>query len=611
MDLEQTIEQPMFAPSGDTDSLVVLLPVSEMSTASVPAASTSVTVTEVVTISTAELDKHIRAIMDTCGQLVAERDRVTAEIRRQAKDVLHPALIEMRKRYNNPGARTDLLPGILTFEAYLRSIRFCSSILRVWDHRRRQKELEGLLPSDGQKRIGSGSSGRPAGSSSPMAANPDDVVVGDATSALVNLGFRRSDAKQAIGQALTADPTLANDLDGLLRSALGGQSQIKPATGYGNADPGPAEREAASAAAGKSQVAPIIAEYEQTVAATDSDTATNENDSTSDSNVVIKPTESDTEGVRLVEDGFLVVTTPAPTLKATLFEHEVGSNQNRGTNATLRDVFNRMADTTDIENALQDTLQKITLPMLDQHPYMQIDTPFRPKLEISVTFYRAGRARISAGDWVEYRGGDNRLTKQIGAEAALGRVVEADAFSRPRITWFNGTKWMKPYALFDEEAVHVLFADQAASAYPGAFDSYSEPTAPKRPAAVPTMEADASASIAPSAVAAPAVSAGDPAMEDARENPVLSNAISPSPAESLAEDTLPVRSAGPVARGFLPHWEATCTQLVPGKKYQVRPAPSGGYGIYEPHSTILLKWYAEEDDARDAIDQLQESALVA
>ena len=95
---------------------------------------------------------------------------------------------------------------------------------------------------------------------------------------------------------------------------------------------------------------------------------------------------------------------------------------------------------------------------------------------------RPQRRGISAGDWVEYRGGDDRLTKQIGAEAALGRVVEADAFSRPRVTWSNGTKWLKPYSLFNQEAVHVMFADQAASAYPEAFSTHSEPALSKPPA---------------------------------------------------------------------------------------------------------------------------------
>ena len=189
----------------------------------VPVAPTSVTVTEVVTI--ADLDKRIRGTMGTCGQLVAERDRATAELRRQAKDILHPALIDMRERYSNPGARTDLLPGITTFSRYLESIGFCESLLRVWDHRAK-KNLESLLPNDGQKRIGSGSPS--SGSSSPVVVNPDNAVTGDATSALVNLGYRRSDAKQAIEQALTADTTLANDLDGLIRQANGGLSKVAP-----------------------------------------------------------------------------------------------------------------------------------------------------------------------------------------------------------------------------------------------------------------------------------------------------------------------------------------------------------------------------------------------
>jgi hypothetical protein len=437
----------MFTQAGEADSLAVSLPASEKSTALVPVAPTSVTVTEVVTVSTADLDKHIRATMGTCGQLVAERDRATAEIRRQAKDVLHPALIEMRKRYNNPGARTDLLPGISTFEAYLLSIGFCSSILRVWDHRNRQKELEGLLPSDGQKLIGSGSSSGPVGSSSPVGTDhdPDDTVTGDAISALVNLGFRRADAKQAIEQALTADAKLVNDLDGLLCNALGGLSKVKPTSG-------------------NDEATAIIADDAQGV-------------------TTANPTESESAGVRLTDEGPLLVAPPAAVSKAKLLEGEVGSDQVRGAYAKLRSVFNRVADTAVIESALQDTLAEIVLPMLDQHPYMQVDTPYRPELQISVTLKRAGRTRICAGDWVVYRGGDDRLTKQIGAEAALGRVVEADAFSRPRVTWSNDATWLKPYSLFNQEAVHVLFADQAASAYPEAFSTYSELAQPKPPGA--------------------------------------------------------------------------------------------------------------------------------
>jgi hypothetical protein len=42
------------------------------------------------------------------------------------------------------------------------------------------------------------------------------------------------------------------------------------------------------------------------------------------------------------------------------------------------------------------------------------------------------------------------------------------------------------------------------------------------------------------------------------------------------------------------------TQLTPGRKYIVRPAPLAGYGVYDGNSLIQL--HAEEDDARDAVD---------
>ncbi len=333
---------------------------------------TSVTVTEVVPISIEDLDKHIRSTMSTCGQLVAQRDRITGELRSQAKDILYPALIEMRKHFYNPGARTDLLPGIPTFGAYLGSIGFCESLLRVWDHRAK-KDLEGLL---GQKRIGSGSSSAP-GSSSLVVTNddPDNAVKGDATSALINLGYKRADAKQAITHALNADQSLASNLNGLIRFALSkgrvapasapAEETISPKTppnisnatnvanekeieqmdreidakatdNHGPAEnplpeiiPGLTRREspappveqdkhghaalyhgaqaAAVATAAKNLAG---ANKEQAVVAADSSVLTNENNSTSDSSVVIDPTELECAGVRPAEEGFLFAAPP-------------------------------------------------------------------------------------------------------------------------------------------------------------------------------------------------------------------------------------------------------------------------------------------------------------
>jgi hypothetical protein len=91
-----------------------------------------------------------------------------------------------------------------------------------------------------------------------------------------------------------------------------------------------------------------------------------------------------------------------------------------------------------------------------------------------------------------------------------------------------------------------------------------------------------------------------------KENLPLPNKDSTVQAETLVEDN----SSVPLQDAAAQHGETACAQLVPGKKYQVRQAPSGGYGIYEGRSTALVQWYAEEDDARDAIDQLKECELV-
>jgi hypothetical protein len=75
--------------------------------------------------------------------------------------------------------------------------------------------------------------------------------------------------------------------------------------------------------------------------------------------------------------------------------------------------------------------------------------------------------------------------------------------------------------------------------------------------------------------------------------------------QNLVDDNSTARQTDSEARTLRPPANMVWTQLVPGKKYQVRQAPSGGYGIYEARSTVLMQWYAEEDDARDAIDQVR------
>jgi len=88
--------------------------------------------------------------------------------------------------------------------------------------------------------------------------------------------------------------------------------------------------------------------------------------------------------------------------------------------------------------------------------------------------------------------------------------------------------------------------------------------------------------------------------EAIKENPPLPNEVSSVPAQDLVNDNSPVPLQGSAAQ----HGETTCTQLVSGKKYQVRPAPSGGFGIYEGRSLVLMQLFAKEDDARDAINSV-------
>jgi predicted small secreted protein len=515
------------------------------------------------------------------------------------------ALLEIKSRFKNQGVRNDLHElKVAGWHDYLKSIGVNPSTFRTWKHRTETKQLVAIVDRPAPATNRKGSVG------TPRKTGPNPARATAAQAAAKNL----ADAKRQLRSAAAAGSVQAAAIIAEYEQAVITadssaltDSDVDPVGD--DADDDTAESSPFAGCDGFGEVksaAELLAEHAKMMLDVLTGTSV-----MSDSMRITRAATLVKDLQRALDEGFLVVTASGPTPTVPVIECEIVPDGNRDAMATLRNVYNRMADTADIENALEVALEEFVQPMMAEHPYMQVGKPYRPELQISVTFYRAGRARINAGDWVEYRGGDDRLKKQIGAEAALGRVVEADGFSRPRITWFNGTKWVKPYALFDEEAVHVLFADQASSAYPEAFSTYSEPALSKPPTAVPTMEADASASSAPSAVAALAASAGAHGMEDARENPVLSNAVSPSPVESLAEDNLPAYLAGAVTLGFLPHGEATWTQLLPGKKYQVRPTPSGGYGIYEARSTVLMQWYAEEDDARGAIDSVIATAACA
>jgi alkylated DNA repair dioxygenase AlkB len=140
-----------------------------------------------------------------------------------------------------------------------------------------------------------------------------------------------------------------------------------------------------------------------------------------------------------------------------------------GTLEELRQRIACMADTDEIEKALKKFFDELVAPLLEHHAYA-------PAHHVSVSVRRHRndhRDRISVGDWLEYRGRDRRLTEQIGAERSLGRVIGKDVLFRPRVRWYSGGKeWLKPYSLFGQSSVRVLFDFQAAEHYPEEFNSY-------------------------------------------------------------------------------------------------------------------------------------------
>jgi DNA repair photolyase len=106
-------------------------------------------------------------------------------------------------------------------------------------------------------------------------------------------------------------------------------------------------------------------------------------------------------------------------------------------------------------------------PILEHHLF-----PLTHSVSVGIS-RKDKRRRIGVGDWIEYKGGDSRLTEQIGKEWSPGRVVGEDMLKRPRIRWYTATgEWSKPYSLFDESSVRVLFDFQAAEHHPEAFNSY-------------------------------------------------------------------------------------------------------------------------------------------
>ena len=166
------------------------------------------------------------------------------------------ALLEMKSRFENQGARNDLHELKVTgWHDYLESIGVNPSTFRTWKHRTETKQLVAIVdpPAPATNLKGSVGTLRKTG--------PNPVQATAAQAAAKSL----ADAKRQLG---------------------------------------------AAAAAGNAQAAAIIAEYEKAVTTADSSTLTNEDNSTSDSGVVINPTESESAGVRLAEEVFLFAAPP-------------------------------------------------------------------------------------------------------------------------------------------------------------------------------------------------------------------------------------------------------------------------------------------------------------
>ena len=130
----------------------------------------------------------------------------------------------------------------------------------------------------------------------------------------------------------------------------------------------------------------------------------------------------------------------------------------------LRQRISRMADVDEINETLEGFLHEFVKPLLEHHPYTLLCGVWT---EVS----RDCNRRIAVGDWVEYLGGSERLSKQIGQESALGTVVAENGLRQPKIRWHGGQGWTKPYNLYEDDdlTVRVLFGHQAAELFSASF----------------------------------------------------------------------------------------------------------------------------------------------
>jgi hypothetical protein len=197
----------------------------------------------------------------------------------------------------------------------------------------------------------------------------------------------------------------------------------------------------------------------------------------SDAMRVTRATEMAKDLQRALDEGKLL--DPVPSVATALLPQQppiIGdpvTEPDPGTLEELRQRLSRLADTYEMNSVLGDFVRRLVNPLLEHHAH-------KPTFGVSISVSRDKRPRIADGDWVEYRGGNERLSKQGVKDRCLGCVVGEDKLKRPRIRWYDDQQWRKPYSLVEDyfqshtldSGVHVLFDYQAAERYPEAFGSY-------------------------------------------------------------------------------------------------------------------------------------------
>ena len=174
-----------------------------------------------------------------------------------------------------------------------------------------------------------------------------------------------------------------------------------------------------------------------------------------------------------MEDGRYETLEPLPRSENASDSHncESTSKPERSSLEELRQWISLMADTDDIQHAVQKYVNELFAPLREEGLVLMFQVSAR----------REGRERVDSGDWVE-------LTSRGGTDKQLGRVVDRDKLCRPRIRWFEDGGWQVPRSLFASSGdhPHVLSATEAQDNYPDAFACYCQSGQSRAATTIPT-----------------------------------------------------------------------------------------------------------------------------